>query len=252
MLNKNKVIVCDLDGTLAPSKSNLESDMAEVICKVLETNRFAVISGASYTQYQKQFLSGLSCVGDVLKNLYIFPTNGSSCYVYNSQDKEWEKLYEENLTESESSKIIEALKKSIIESEIDLSNPYGEIIENRGGQVTFSGRGQEAPLDVKNAWDADKVKRQKIVSILKNYIPEFEIRIGGATSIDITHKGITKAYAIRKIEKLVGISKDEIIFIGDALFPGGNDSSAIETGVECIQVSGPEETKGILLGLISE
>lgn len=250
-MNKNKVIACDLDGTLAPSKSNLESDMADVICKVLQTNRFAVISGGSYAQYQKQFLSHLSCKGDVLAGLYLFPTNGSRCYVYNIQNKAWEKLYEENLTDEEKKKILDAFKKAMDESGIDLSSPYGEILEDRGGQITFSARGQEAPLEVKEVWDKDKLKRQKIVSILERYIPEFEIRIGGATSIDVTHKGITKAYAIRKIESLLGVPKEDIVFIGDALFPGGNDSSARETGVECIPVTGPEEAKKILLQLVN-
>ena len=247
----NKVIVCDLDGTLAPSKSNLEKSMADIICKVLEKHRFAVISGGSYVQYKKQFLSGLPSGANILKNLYLFPTNGSSCFVYDENLNDFKNLYEENLTENEKADIFSAFEKAILESEVDLSNPFGKIIEDRGGQVTFSGRGQEAPLVVKEEWDNDKSKRQKIVEILKKYIPDFEIRIGGATSIDITHKGITKAYAIRKIEKILNIPKEDIIFIGDAIFPGGNDYAAKEAGVECVLVSGPSETEKYLLHLIN-
>ena len=117
-------------------------------------------------------------------------------------------------------------------------------------EINFSGRGQEAPLDIKQVWDPDHSKRQKIVEILQKYIPEFEMRIGGTTSIEVTHPGITKAYAIRKMEELVGVSQKDIIFIGDALYSGGNDSSARETGVECISVSGPEETEKVLVNFL--
>ena len=34
-----------------------------------------------------------------------------------------------------------------------------------------------------------------------------------------------------------------MIFIGDALLPGGNDYPAKEAGVASIQVKGPQETK---------
>jgi len=247
----SKVIVCDLDGTLAPSKAPLEKSMADVICRVLEKHKLAVISGGSYAQFQKQFLIHLSGGAKVLKNLYLFPTNGSSCYVFDQTTNDWKNLYAENLTSDEVNKIFDGFKKALAESGVDVANPYGILIEDRGGQVTFSGRGQEAPLDVKKVWDPDEVKRKKIVEILEKEIPEFEVRIGGATSIDVTGKGITKAYAIRKIEELLKIGKEDIVFIGDALFPGGNDSSAKETGVECISVSGPEETEKILLSVIN-
>ncbi len=245
-----KVIVCDLDGTLAPSKASLEKSMADVLCKVLEKHKLAVISGGAYKQFQKQFLTHLECDGEKLQNLYLFPTNGSGCYIFDKEKNDWISLYEENLTEEERKEIFSAFEKAIKESDVDVSDPYGILIEDRGGQVTFSGRGQEAPLDVKQKWDPDQEKRKKIVEILKREIPEFEVRIGGATSVDVTGKGITKAYAIRKIEELLKIGKEDIVFLGDALFPGGNDSSAKETGVECISVSGPEEAEKILLSYV--
>lgn len=245
----SKVIVCDLDGTLAPSKTPLEASMALVLCRVLQKHKLAVISGASYAQFQSQFLDHLSCGGEILQNLYLFPTNGTACYEYDNLSNAWQ-VYDEKMTKEEINKIILALKNAILKSGVDVSNPYGELIEDRGSQVTFSGRGQQAPLEVKKVWDPDKVKRQKIVEILEKDIPEFEIRINANSSIDITHKGIDKAYAMRKIEELLNVGKENIVFLGDALFPGGNDSSVIPTGVECIAVSGPEDTEKVLLSLL--
>jgi len=242
-----KVIVCDLDGTLAPSKSALEPSMARIICQVLKKHRFAVISGGSHEQFIKQFLSHLVCEDRYLANLYLFPTNGSACYAFDYEHNlGWKKLYDEQLTVDERKKIKDAFSRAIPASGVVTEDPFGEIVEDRGGQITFSGRGQEAPLDVKAVWDPDQTKRRKIVDLLKLEIPEFEIRMGGATSIDVTHPGITKAYAIGKIKEVLGVSTEDIVFIGDALYSGGNDESAKETGVECIAVSGPTETEKVL------
>jgi HAD superfamily hydrolase (TIGR01484 family) len=245
-----KIIVCDLDGTLAPSKAPLEKSMADVLCRVLEKHKMAVISGASYKQFQSQFLDHLSCGGEILKNLYLFPTNGTACFIFDAAENGWKNLYEEKMTAQEIDKIISALQNAVSKSGVDVSNPFGELIEDRGSQVTFSGRGQEAPLDVKKIWDPDKTKRQKIVAILEKDIPEFEIRINANSSIDITHKGIDKAYAIRKIEEMLKVGRENIVFLGDALFPGGNDSSVIPTGVKCIAVSGPEEAERELINIL--
>lgn len=249
---RQKIIVCDLDGTLAPSKSPLEADMAEVIRQVLREYRMAVISGASFAQFEKQFLSHLPASPEELANLYLFPINGAAHYSYevSGGGGRWKEVYDERLSEEEKRAIFSALEKAVSESGVDVSEPYGKIAEDRGGQITFSGRGQEAPLDVKEAWDPDEGKRKKITTILERLIPQFEVRIGGATSIDITRKGITKAYAIGKIEEYLRVGRENILFIGDALFPGGNDQAVAETGVECYSVSGPKETKALLINIL--
>ena len=244
----DKVIICDLDGTLAKSKSVLGKDMADIIIRILEKNRFVVVSGGSYLQFQKQFLSQLILNNDSLKNLYLFPTNGSSCYVYNNG--QFEQKYNEAMMVEQRKEIINSLEKAIVESGIDVSNPYGELIEDRGGQITFSGRGQEAPIEEKEKWDPNQLKRKTIVAILNKYIPQYEIRIGGATSIDITLKGINKAYSIGKIKEILNVNIENMVFLGDALYEGGNDYSVIETGVKCIKVSGPDETRSILQNYI--
>ncbi len=243
-MNSKKVIACDLDGTLAPSKAPLGEDMAEVICRILSRYYVAVVSGGAFSQFQKQFLSQLSCPEDQLKNLFLFPTNGSACYLYDNG--EWKKQYSEPLTLGEKENIISVLNQAIKESGLDLSGAYGEIIEDRDSQITFSGRGQEAPMDVKKIWDPDGVKRRIIVDLIKNKIPQFEIRINSVSSIDITRQGIDKAYAIGKIKELLKVTDDEIIFVGDALYPGGNDSAVKKTPVDYIQQSGPEETIELL------
>jgi phosphomannomutase len=248
------VIACDLDGTLAPSKQPLQEPMGSLLCTILETSRLAVISGASFGQFETQFLSHLPCIGPQLGNLHIFPVNGSAYFSYDTATSGWKQIYADVLDDIEKQRIFDALGQAIPESGADVQDARGpvDIVEDRGSQITFSGLGQDAPLEAKQAWDPDEKKRAKIAAVLERLIPEFEIRIGGATSIDITRKGITKAYAIRKIEEYLGVAKEDIVFIGDALFPGGNDSAAKETGVRCISVSGPEETMKVLQEIVPE
>lgn len=243
-IDNKKVIVCDLDGTLTESKLILSKEMADVLCGVLRRHFLVVISGGAFSQFQKQFLSHFSCSSELMQNLLLFPTSGSTCYKYNNG--EWKQIYNEALTSKEREKIKKAFEEAIIESRLDLTPIYGEIIEDRNSQITFSGHGQEAPIEIKENWDKDQSKRKQITEILKRKIPEFEIRIGGMTSIDVTRQGIDKAYAIQKIESLLNVSDDDIVFVGDALYKGGNDASTKKTGVDYIQEDGPRETIELL------
>jgi hypothetical protein len=105
-------------------------------------------------------------------------------------------------------------------------------------------------LAEKEKWDPDFTKRKKIKAILDTLIPEFSVRMGGSTSIDVTKPGIDKAYGIGKLRDVLGITLKEMIFIGDALFPGGNDYPAEQAGVVSIPVRGPNETKPVTKAII--
>ncbi len=125
------------------------------------------------------------------------------------------------------------------------------MIENRGSQITFSGLGQQAPLDAKKNWDPHFEKRKIIKESLEKTLPEFSINMGGATSIDVTKPGIDKAYGIKKLQQTLSIAIAEMIFVGDALFEGGNDYPARSTGAVCIQVRDPDETKRVIEAIIA-
>jgi phosphomannomutase len=242
-----KLIVFDLDGTLAGSKSPLDSEMSGLLHDLLLIVKVAVISGGDWPQFEKQLLSNLPH-DERLANLSLLPTCGTKFYRYDSAA--WKKIYSEDLTAEEREKILSSLTKAIISADFKTDKLRGEQIEDRGSQITFSALGQKAPLEEKNKWDPDFSKRKKIKAILDTLVPEFSVRIGGSTSIDITKPGIDKAYGIRKLRDLLGISLKEMIYIGDALYVGGNDYPAKEAGVDCISVKDPNETKRVILTII--
>jgi len=234
-----KLIVYDLDGTLAESKSPLDAEMAALLHNLLGIVKVAVISGGGWPQFDKQLLSNLPR-DERLGNLSLLPTCGTQFFRYAGA---WKKLYSEDLTADEKEKIISSLRRAVDESGYKIERIWGEEIEDRGSQITFSALGQQAPLEEKSKWDPDFAKRKKIKGILDTLIPGFSVRMGGATSIDVTKLGIDKAYGIRKLRDILGVSLKEMIYIGDALFVGGNDYPAEEAGVVSIPVRGPDDTK---------
>jgi HAD superfamily hydrolase (TIGR01484 family) len=242
-----RLIVFDLDGTLAESKASIDGEMAELLDSLLGIVKVAVISGGAWLQFEKQVLAHLSHDAR-LKNLSLLPTCGTKFYKYESK---WELLYSEDFTDAEKQKIIGSLKKAIESSDCKAAKVWGDVIEDRGSQITFSGLGQQAPLEEKKKWDPDFAKRKKMKALLDKLIPEFSVRLGGATSVDVTKHGIDKAYGIRKLRDVLGISIHEMIFIGDAVFPGGNDYPAKEAGARSIRVSDPHETKRVIEAIIA-
>lgn len=237
-----KLIVFDLDGTLAESKSSLDAAMAALLHDLLGIVKVAIISGGAWPQFEKQVLSNLPH-DESLKNLSILPTCGTQFFRYNG---DWKKIYSEDLSADEREKIVRSLEKAVEASGFKAAKIWGETIEDRGSQITFSALGQQAPLEEKDKWDPDFAKRKKIKTTLDTLIPEFSVRLGGATSIDVTKPGIDKGYGVRKLRDILGISLQEMLFIGDALFEGGNDYPAKAAGVESISVRGPSETKLVI------
>ena len=242
-----KLIIFDLDGTLAESKSSVDTEMASLLHDLLGIVKVGIISGGDWPQFEKQVLSILPS-DERLKNLSILPTCGTKFFQFTD---DWKKIYSEDFTANEKEKITSSLKKAVEQAGFKVEKVWGEVIEDRGSQITFSALGQQAPLVYKNKWDPDFTKRKKIKAILDTLIPEFSVRTGGATSIDVTKPGIDKAYGVRKLRDILGISLKEMIFIGDALFAGGNDYPAEQAGVVSIPVQGPNETKRVVETIIA-
>ncbi len=242
-----KLIVFDLDGTLAESKSSLDAEMAKLLGALLNVARVAIISGGDWPQFESQVLMKLPA-DSRLKNLSLLPTCGTKFYRYES---EWERLYSESFTGEERDKIVDSLKYAINKANFKIDHTWGETIEDRGSQVTLSALGQEAPREEKAKWDPDFSKRRQLKAILDPDLPEFTVRMGGTTSIDITRHGIDKGYGIRKLRDELDIAIHEMIFVGDAIFPGGNDYPAKKAGVVSIEVEDPDETKRVIEAVLA-
>lgn len=242
-----KVLAFDLDGTLAPSKSELPAQVGQLINELLNYFEVCVISGGRFRQFETQLLDGLKTTPDKLEKLHLMPTCGTQYFHYKSG--KWNRIYAENFTDDEKQKIITALNTGIDTLGYREKNVYGEIIEDRESQITFSALGQDIVsvlgdegVRLKEEWDPDTVKKNKIRDFVAELIPEFEVRVGGGTSIDITKPGIDKAYGMRKLMSILGINKEEILFFGDRLQQGGNDYPVKEMGIDSLEVNHWQDT----------
>jgi HAD superfamily hydrolase (TIGR01484 family) len=236
------LIIFDLDGTLTESKSDLDGEMAALLARLLGIVEVAIISGGAWGQFEKQVLTFIPH-DERLKRLFLLPTCGTKFYRF---DGAWKKLYSEDFTDDEKKTIVAALEVAVRQAGFTTENHWGEPIEDRDSQITFSALGQAAPLDQKEKWDPDFAKRKAIQAILAPLIPAFSIQLGGSTSIDVTRPGIDKAYGVRKLHETLGMSIADMIFVGDAIFPGGNDYPAKQAGAESIRVRDPHETKRVV------
>lgn len=252
-----KVIAFDLDGTLAPSKSPLPDRMGSLLDRLLDKYQVCVISGGKFGQFETQLLSNLEADPIQLEHLHIMPTCGTRYMRYNAAKKEWEKIYAEDFTEVEKEKISGVLAKVSKELGYEEEKTYGAILEDRGSQVSWSALGQDIVthlgaegVRLKEAWDPDNAKKNKFRDAAAELLPEFEVRVGGLTTIDVTKPGIDKAYGMRKLMEILSLSKEEILFIGDRLEEGGNDYPVKAFGIDCLAVPSWEVTATLVEALI--
>ncbi len=242
-------VVSDLDNTLAVSKQPIDQEMAILFTELLRRTRIAIVSGGTLEQLEKQIANQLP-EDAPLENLYFLPTSGAALYTHEGT---WKKKYEETLSEDEITRIEDAIEEAVKSTGIlNASTPtYGERVEARGAEVTFSALGQEAPVAEKEAWDPDMNKRHMLQAALIHLLPGFDIKLGGSTSIDITKRGVNKAFGIRKLSEQTDTAIADMIYIGDQLSNGGNDEAVKETGIATHPVQGPSETKEFIRSLLA-
>jgi len=242
-----KIIVFDKDDTITKAKCDIDENMANLLAQLSQKYKIAVITWWSFENIYDQIVSKLP-QHTIFSNIYIFPTIGAQMYIFKNND--WERIYAEFLTDQEVSYIKKVLNNAIDELGLRPKKTYGEIIENRLTQITYSGLGQKAPYKEKQKFDTDKIIRQKIANHIKEKLKDYSIGIAWTTSIDVTRKGLDKAYGIRKIMENLGFKKEEILFVWDAIFPGGNDYSVKEFWVDCVKVDNLKDTESIIANFL--
>jgi phosphomannomutase len=241
------LIAFDLDGTLAESKQPLQEAMGEALADLLTVAHVAVISGGDWPQFEKQVASRLPARAD-RSRLWLMPTTGTKLYRY---DGNWAPVYAELFDDAQKQAIFAAFDAALAATGFVPEQVWGERVEDRGSQITFSALGQQAPLDAKEHWDPDFAKRKVIQADLRKRLPGLSINIGGATSIDITREGVDKAYGLKKLRDASGIALDAMMFIGDAIFPGGNDYPAKELGLDTVRVRDPQDTLSVIATIVA-
>jgi phosphomannomutase len=237
-----KIIAFDLDDTLSVTKSSIAPRMSELLMGLLEKYDVCVISGANIEQLQKQVTDHLPTEPRHFDRLHLMPTCGTRYYRFDHELSEWKMQYSNEPTSEQKQRAVEALTQKTKELGLWPENPYGEVVEDRGSQVTLSALGQGAPAEEKYAWDPTGEKKLAIRDAVAPLVPDLEVRAAGTTSIDVTLVGIDKAYGMKQLIEATGVTMEEILFIGDKLDEGGNDYPVKAMGIDTIAVEKWEDT----------
>lgn len=244
-----RLVAFDLDDTLAPSKGLIDPRIATLLRGLAQHVEVAIISGGNETQFRDQVLSQLRDADpEELGRVHLLPTCGTRYLRYDGED--FHLLYALDLEPAEKEAAMTALREEAERLGYWEAAPWGDILEDRGSQVTFSALGQKAPVDAKHAWDPTGAKRAALRDAVAARLPDLEVRSGGSTSIDITRAGIDKAFGMRELSARTGIRFSEMLFYGDRLDEGGNDYPVKALGVPSVAVTGWEDTAAKLDALL--
>lgn len=196
----------DIDGTLTPSRDTMNPEFKAWFKQFMTTNRVALITGGDISNTIQQL--GEDIVNEVL---YSFNCSGNVCY---SQGKV---IYQSDWVCPDD--LQEFLTVQLAESKYP---KYGEHIQHRIGMVNFSTVGRNASKEQRSAyyeWDKVIKQRETIAKKINEKWENIQAVVGGETSIDIMERGFDKSQILNFL-----VNQD-IIFFGDAIYPGGNDFS---------------------------
>ena len=243
------LVAFDLDDTLAPSKGVIDPRIAGLLRALLRRVDVAIISGGNEAQFRSQVVAQLgdADAGD-LARLHLLPTCGTRYLRYDGAD--FTSVYAHDLSDDEKQSALTALREEAERLGLWEAEPWGEILEDRGSQITFSALGQRAPREAKHDWDPTGARRGALRDAVAARLPDLEVRSGGSTSIDITQAGIDKAFGMRQLAARTGIALTDMLFYGDRLDEGGNDYPVLAIGVPSVAVEGWEDTADKLDALL--
>lgn len=241
MMNCPKVAIFDVDDTLAESFRPPTEQMIGKLERLLGAIPVAIISASGFLRIERDFLSKLTASPHISR-LYILPNSSAEAYTWRDG---WNEEYSMALTLEEREAISRALKES------DEDSDARALVIDRGVQVAYAAVGLDATMAEKEAWDPDQRKRKKMKANLDKLLPGYEVLIGGMTTIDVTLKSINKAYGVQWLAEKLKVAPSDMLYVGDALYPGGNDAVVIPTGIQVRSVSGPAETETLIDELLA-
>lgn len=230
--------------------------MARLLVRLLEVVEVCIISGGQFAQFTSQVIDHLpSAAAETLGRLHLMPTCGTQYYRYvgdNPREAFWHQQYAENLTAAQKREAMQAIESEAKRLGFWEEATWGDILEDRGSQITFSALGQSAPIEAKKVWDPTGEKKNALREAVQRLLPELEVRSGGSTSIDITRRGIDKAYGMTKLAQLTDIPIEDMLFVGDRLDPDGNDYPVKALGIPTREVANWEDTARFIEDFLAE
>ena len=204
----NKKFIFDVDGTLTPSRQEIDPDFEKYMIEFSNENDVYLVTGSNREKTIEQ-------IGDTLFHAAkrVYNCSGSDVYEgdLNVYRDEWDVPED----------VEEFLMDELHHSKFPIRT--GTHVEKRPGGINFSvlGRGQGVVLEERDEyvkWDRTHHERKNMAIKIKNRFPDLEVQVGGQTGLDISPLGRNKGQILRDFNK-----EDFIYFYGDMMDEGQND-----------------------------
>lgn len=236
-------IFFDMDGTLTESREAISKEMMKLINQLAPFADIGIISGAVYEQMQKQ-------IPFIEKQpLYAMAQTGNDTR-FGNRSMWINRLPYELIPHIEES-IKQIMQSPLYRNSLINMEPVDtdDLVEFRGAQVSFSMIGHNANKDKKKVFDPSGMFRQECILMYPPEDSRIEVRVGGTTCLDYTKVGWNKAGNIDRLLQWKGWRREDCIYVGDALRPGGNDE-VMRDVMTCVEVRDPHDTMNVIRDLI--
>lgn len=224
----------DLDNTLTPSKAHILPRHAPLFRQLCDATDVIVVSGHGENDVRDH-------LGHEFDGTYhVLGQNGNRAVT-----KDGRVLWNRSLTQAQKDAVIAFTDKVRAHLNYQVKDE-NDIIDDRDSQIAYSLIGHHESPEKKNAFDP---KHEIRLGLLKQFADDVErlkeanveVRSGGTTVLDFFELGKNKGYNVRNFIELMQWNQDECMYLGDALFPGGNDETVIGV-IETRAVTGPDDT----------
>jgi HAD superfamily hydrolase (TIGR01484 family) len=213
-----------MDQTVAPSRQPIQPEMYELLYSL--THDIVIVSGQRVDKIKWQ--------SNELPT-YRLGQNGN--HAVDHADTE---LWHQPLDADHRAQIMAHIDAITERLGHELTHEWNPI-EDRGAQITFSPIGNTAPVELKQTYDPDRRIREQLLADVPFESDEIVVKIGGSTSLDYIHKDRHKGSNVRKLINHLDWHPDHCVYIGDGLYPGGNDEAVIGV-IDTVPVSDHHDT----------
>ncbi|HWO07548.1 MAG TPA: HAD-IIB family hydrolase [Candidatus Paceibacterota bacterium] len=232
----------DLDKTLTVSRSPMALPHQEIFDHLCNTRDVVVVTGGTVEQIREQVTPRFE------GKYYALAQSGNHAI-----DISGAELWREAINEAQSDAVHAFIEK--LKRHFDLTvKDENDLVEHRGAQISYSVIGFHEDVEKKYAFDPDEKKRAAALAMLSEDVKRLndvgiEVTPAGTTTYNFILLGKHKGYNVKRLADLKEWNQDDCVYVGDALFPGGNDESVIGV-LPTKAVTNPEDTFQYLAGLL--
>lgn len=233
----------DLDKTLTKSRTPMETAHQDVFERLCRERDVVVVTGGTVEQIQEQITPRFN------GQYFTLAQSGNQAIA-----KDGSTLWDEKLNDQQIAAAMQFIAKLREYFGITVRDE-NDIIENRGAQIAYSVLGFHENIEKKYAFDPDEKKRQEALAHFAAEVAELanigvEVVPAGTTNFSFIPAGKHKGFNVRRLREREGWEKSECIYVGDALFPGGNDY-VVEGVVPTHLVKDPDDTFAFIKEMLS-